>query len=71
VVGLFAEQEAGMDERDIQIQRLYEALKSAAYYVDRLEKVYIGQRVCDLGEASNHYQCTALPLIEAYEKTAQ
>ena len=54
-------------DKDIQIQRLYEALKTAAYYVDRLEKVHLGQKVRDLGEAASHYQCNVLSLIEAYE----
>lgn len=62
--------EVVMDERDIQIQGLYEALKAAAYYVDRLEKAYLGQKIRDMAEASSHYQHTALPLIEAYEKAA-
>lgn len=59
-----------MDERDIQIQRLYEALKVADYYIDRLQKVQLGQRVTDMTEAGDHYCREVLPLIEAYEKTA-
>ena len=59
-----------MDERDIEIQNLYEALKAADYYIDRLQKVQLGQKVRDLPEAGEHYCHTALPLLEAYEKTA-
>ena len=55
-------------EKDIQIQNLYEALKAAAYYVERLELVQRRKRVRDMTEAMEHYRRTALPLIEAYEK---
>lgn len=56
-----------MDERDIQIQNLYEALKAANYYIDRLQKAQLGQRVCDMVEAGDYYCRFALPLIDAYE----
>lgn len=57
-----------MDTRDIQIQQLYEALKAAEYYIDRLERVRMRRKVRDLGEAASHYEHTALPLIKAYER---
>lgn len=57
-----------MDERDIQIQQLYEALKAADYYIDRLKKLCLGTKVRDLAEAASHYCHVALPLIEAYDK---
>ncbi len=59
-----------MLEKDIQIQRLYEALKVADYYIDRLQKAQLGQRVRDMSEAGDHYCREVLPLLDAYEKTA-
>jgi hypothetical protein len=54
--------------KDIQIQRLYEALKSAAYYIERLELVQQRRRVRDMTEAMEGYRREALPLIAAYER---
>jgi hypothetical protein len=56
---------------DIQIQRLYEALKAAAYYIDRLEAAQQRRKVRDMTEAMEHYHREAVPLIAAYEKEAQ
>lgn len=53
---------------DLQIQTLYEALRSAAYYVDRLEKAQCGKRVRDMTEAMEGYHRVVPALIAAYEK---
>ena len=59
-----------MDEKDIQIQRLLEALKSAAYYIDRLEAAQMRRKVRDMAEAMEYYRREALPLLEAYERAS-
>lgn len=55
-------------KKDIQIQNLYEALKAAAYYIERCELWMQRKRVRDMTEAMEYYRRTALPLISAYEK---
>ena len=62
--------EARVNGQDIQIQRLYEALKAAAYYIERMELVQQRRKVRDMTEAMEYYRRTALPLIAAYEKEA-
>ena len=57
-----------IDTRDIEIRNLYEALKAAEYYIDRLERVQMRKRVRDMTEAMEHYRREALPLIAAYER---
>ena len=57
-----------MTAQDIQINRLLEALKAAAYYIERLEMVQQRRKVRDMTEAMEHYRREALPLIAAYEK---
>lgn len=59
-----------MDERDIQIQRLYEALTAAAYYIDRLEAVQMRRKVRDMTEAMEYYRREAVPLLAAYDRNA-
>lgn len=56
-----------MDARDIEIQTLYEALKSAAYYIERLEMVQHRTRVRDMTEAMEHYHRVGVPVLAAYE----
>ena len=46
--------------------RLYEALEAADYYIDRLQKAWLGTRVTDMGEAANRYCLIGLPLLEAH-----
>ncbi len=53
--------------KDIQIQRLCEALKAAAYYIDRLETAQRRRIVRDMTEAMECYRSEALPLIAAHE----
>jgi hypothetical protein len=57
-----------MTKQDIQIQRLYEALKTAAYYIERLELVQRRRKVRDMTEAMEHYHREAIPLIAAYDR---
>ena len=57
-----------MNGKDIQIQRLYEALKAAEYYIERLELVQQRRRVRDMTEAMEHYRREALPLIAIYDR---
>jgi hypothetical protein len=54
--------------RDIQIDRLLEAIRAAAYYIERLERVMERKRVRDMCEAMEHYRRVAIPLIAAYDK---
>ena len=56
-----------MDYDGIEIGRLYEALKVAAYYIERLELAQRGRRVRDMTEAMEHYHSAAVPIICAYE----
>ena len=56
-----------MTEHELQIQKLYESLKAAAYYIERLEMFQSGKRVRDFAEAKEHYYRVAVPLIVAYE----
>jgi len=58
-------------EQDIQIQRLYEALKAAAYYIERLELVQQRRKVRDMTEAMEQYHREAVPLIAAYDRELQ
>lgn len=60
-----------MDDRDIQIQRLYEALKAAAYYIDRLEKVQRRRVVRDMTEAMEGWNNEGPALIAAHEQNGQ
>ncbi len=54
-------------DKEIQIQNLYEALKAAEYYIDRLERVQMRKKVRDMCEAMEHYNRTAKPLIAAMD----
>lgn len=54
--------------RDIEIRNLYDALKAAEYYIDRLERAQMRKRVRDMTEAMEHYQRTAIPVILAFDK---
>ena len=56
------------DSKDIEIRNLYDALKAAEYYIDRLERVQMRKRVRDMPEAMEHYQRTAIPVILAFDK---
>jgi pyruvate/2-oxoacid:ferredoxin oxidoreductase beta subunit len=58
-----------MTEQDTQIQTLYEALKAAAYYIERLEMVQQRRKVRDMTEAMEHYHHTGPALIAAYERS--
>jgi hypothetical protein len=58
-----------MTEQDIQIQTLYEALKAAAYYIERLEMAQQRRKVRDMTEAMEDYHRTGPPLIAAYERS--
>ena len=58
-----------MTEQDIQIQTFYEALKAAAYYIERLELVQQSRKVRDMTEAMEHYHRIGPALIAAYERT--
>lgn len=57
-----------IDTRDLEIRNLYEALKAAEYYIDRLERVQMRKRVTDMCEAMEHYHHAAAPIIKAYDK---
>lgn len=56
------------DECQIEVRNLYEALKAAEYYIDRLERVQMRRRVRDMDEAMEHYHRTAVPVILAFDK---
>lgn len=56
------------DECAIEVRNLYEALKAAEYYIERLERVQMRKRVTDMCEAMEHYQRAAIPLVKAYDK---
>jgi hypothetical protein len=62
------EQDVKMTGQDIEIQNLHEALKAAAYYIERLEMVQHRTRVRDLTEAMEHYHRVGPPLLAAYER---
>jgi len=51
-----------------ELQTLLEALKSAAYYIERLEAVHSNKPVRDLAEAQAYYRRLALALLVAYER---
>ena len=57
-----------MDTKDIQIARLLEALRAAAYYIERLESVAQRKRVRDMCEAMEHYNRVGPALIDAYDR---
>lgn len=57
-----------MDSKDIQIRNLYEALKAAEYYIERLEAFAGGKRVRDMTEAMEHYHRIAPAVIDAFDK---
>lgn len=57
----------GRESAEIELQGLYEALKAAAYYIERLELVQQRRKVRDMTEAMEHYHRVALPVIAAYE----
>ena len=57
-----------MSGKDIEIQNLYEALKAAEYYIDRLEAVAQRRKVRDMTEAMEHYHRLAGPVIAAFDK---
>lgn len=59
-----------MDSKDIQIQTLYEALKAADYYINRLERVQRRLVVRDMTEAMSYWLRVGPPLIAAYESEA-
>jgi hypothetical protein len=52
-----------MTGQDIEIQNLHEALKAAAYYIERLEMIQRRTRVRDLTEAMEHYHRVGPPLL--------
>ena len=54
--------------KDLQIQNLYEALKIAAYYIERMELVQQRRKVRDMTESMEAYHRTVPTLIAAYEK---
>lgn len=56
-----------MSLADIEIQNLYEALKAAAYYIERLELVQQRRKVRDMTEAMEYYHRIAVPLLAAYD----
>jgi pyruvate/2-oxoacid:ferredoxin oxidoreductase beta subunit len=58
-----------MTEQDIQIQTLYEALKAAACYIERLEMVQQRRKVRDMTEAMEHYHRIGPALIAAHERS--
>jgi enoyl-CoA hydratase/carnithine racemase len=57
-----------MSIKDIEIRNLYEALKAAEYYIDRLEAAAQRRRVRDMTEAMEHYHHSAKPVIAAFDK---
>lgn len=57
-----------MDTKDIEIRNLYEALKAAEYYIDRLEAAAQKRKVRDMTEAMEHYHRAAKPVISAFDK---
>jgi hypothetical protein len=56
-----------MTTQDIEIQTLYEALKAAAYYIERLELVQQRRKVRDMTEAMEHYHRVAVPVLAVYD----
>lgn len=58
-----------MTEQDIQIERLHEALKAAAYYIERLELVHQRRTVRDMTEAMEYYRRLGPPLLASYERS--
>jgi hypothetical protein len=59
-----------MNTADIEIQNLYEGLKAAAYYIERLELAQQRRKVRDMTEAMEHYHRVAIPLLAAYDSMA-
>ena len=57
-----------IDSKEIEIRNLYDALKAAEYYIERLERVQQRKRVRDMCEAMEHYRRTAIPVILAFDK---
>ncbi len=57
-----------MNTQEIQIQRLYEALKAAAYYIERLELAQRGRKVHGMTEAMTYYHHITPALLDAYER---
>lgn len=53
------------DEPELQI--LYEALKAAAYYIERLELAQQRKKVRDMTEAMEHYHRVGVPVLAAYD----
>ncbi len=53
--------------KDIRIERLFEALKAADYYIERLEYAQRRRKVTDMTEAMEYYHRVGPPLIAAYE----
>ena len=48
---------------------LLEALKAAAYYIERLEMVQQRRKVRDMTEAMEYYHRLGPPLLAAYERS--
>jgi hypothetical protein len=56
-----------MTTADIEIQTLYEALKAAAYYIERLELAQQRRKVRDMTEAMEHYHRVGVPVLAVYD----